>query len=104
MFLEMRTTTQQDIGYSKQDVSEDMLPASEKCFPFTKSITLMLRTSSLDKRKYLRQALEKAMKPVNDHCKESNLCPFMIAVSYKENPCLQLIICFDAIFLGFSTA
>ena len=31
-------------------------------------------------------ALEKSMKPVNDYCKESNLCPFMIAASYKESP------------------
>ena len=46
----------------------------------------MLRTSSLDKRKYLRQAVEKAMKPVNDYWKESNLRPFMIAVSDKEIP------------------
>ena len=26
------------------------------------------------------------MKPVHDYCKESNLCPFMIAASYKESP------------------
>ena len=32
------------------------------------------------------EVLEKAMKPVNDYCKESNLCPFMIAASYKESP------------------
>ena len=32
------------------------------------------------------EVLEKAMKPVNDYCKESNLCPFMIAASYKNSP------------------
>ena len=32
------------------------------------------------------EVLEKAMKPLNDYCKESNLCPFMIAASYKESP------------------
>ena len=26
------------------------------------------------------------MKSVNDYCMESNLCPFMIAASYKESP------------------
>ena len=46
------------------------------------------------------EILEKAMKPMNDYCKESNLSPFMIAASYKESPCVQLIICFAAIFLG----
>ena len=29
---------------------------------------------------------EVLMKPVNDHCAESNLCPFMIAASYKDSP------------------
>ena len=32
------------------------------------------------------EVLEKAMKPVNDYYKESNLCPFMIAASYKNSP------------------
>ena len=31
------------------------------------------------------EVLEKAMKPLNDYCKESNLFPFMIAASYKES-------------------
>ena len=31
------------------------------------------------------EALEKSMKPINDFCNESNLCPFMIAASYKES-------------------
>ena len=26
------------------------------------------------------------MKPINDYCKDSDLCPFMITVSYKESP------------------
>ena len=25
------------------------------------------------------------MKPANDYCKESNLCPFMIEASYKDS-------------------
>ena len=32
------------------------------------------------------EVLEKAMKPMNDYCKESNLCPFMIAASHKDIP------------------
>ena len=32
------------------------------------------------------KVLEKAMKPLSDYCKEYNLCPFMIAASYKESP------------------
>ena len=31
------------------------------------------------------EVLEKAMKPMNDYCKESNLCPFIIAASCKES-------------------
>ena len=31
------------------------------------------------------EALEKSMKPINDFCRESNLCPFMIAAYYKES-------------------
>ena len=31
------------------------------------------------------EVLEKAMKPLNDYCKESNLFPFMIAASYKKS-------------------
>ena len=31
------------------------------------------------------EALEKSMEPINDFCKESNLCQFMIAASYKES-------------------
>ena len=32
------------------------------------------------------EALEKSMEPINDFCKESNHCPFMIAASYKNSP------------------
>ena len=31
------------------------------------------------------EVLDTAMKPVNDFCKESNLCSFMVAASYKES-------------------
>ena len=31
------------------------------------------------------QVLDKNMKPVNDFCRRSNLCPFMIVASYKES-------------------
>ena len=31
------------------------------------------------------EVLENSMKPINDFCKESNLCPFMIAASFKES-------------------
>ena len=32
------------------------------------------------------EVLEKAIKPMNDYCKKSNLYPFMITASYKEGP------------------
>ena len=31
------------------------------------------------------EVLEKSMKPINDLCRESNLCPFMIAASFKDS-------------------
>ena len=37
-------------------------------------------------QKTVFKVLEKAMKPLSDYCKDSNLCPFMIAASFKESP------------------
>ena len=31
------------------------------------------------------EVMEKYMKPINNFCEKSNLCPFMIAASYKES-------------------
>ena len=31
------------------------------------------------------EVLEKHMTPINDYCKESNLCPFMLVASQKES-------------------
>ena len=31
------------------------------------------------------EIMEKSMKPINDLCRESNLCPFMIAASFKDS-------------------
>ena len=42
-------------------------------------------------QKQVCEALETCMKPVNDYCKETNLCPFMIVASYKETSTLSAI-------------
>ena len=42
-------------------------------------------------QKQVYEVLEISMKPVNDYCKESNLCPFMIVASYKETSTLSAI-------------
>ena len=41
--------------------------------------------------KQVYEVLETSMKPVNDYCKETNLCPFMIVASYKETSTLSAI-------------
>ena len=35
------------------------------------------------------EVMEKSMKTMNDFCKESNLCPFMIVASQKKALCVQ---------------
>ena len=44
-------------------------------------------------QKQVYEVLETSMKPVNDYCKETNLCPFMIVAScaYKETSTLSAI-------------
>ena len=36
-------------------------------------------------QKKVFEILEKYMKPINDYCKESNLCPFMLVASQKDS-------------------
>ena len=41
--------------------------------------------------KQVYEVLETSMKPVDDYCKETNLCPFMIVASYKGTSTLSTI-------------
>ena len=73
----------QKIGFKKRALEEDMNTIQPPLHHVSR-INLDHAVVKFGKKKAI-EALEKHMQPMNDYCKRSNLCLFMIVASYKES-------------------